>query len=214
MAEVTIYGFPQSTFVRTARLACEEKGVAYDIEPVEFGSEDHLAVQPFGKIPGFRHGGTTLWETLAICAYVDETFDGPALQPSDSLGRAYMFEWISAQNDYGYKALIHGLVFPRIVAPSRGEEPDEDLIAENLPAIERFLKVADGALGERTFFAGNAVSIADLFVLPCLFYTSITPEGQERLPRHENLGRWLATMQARPSFAATQPPMPERAAAE
>ena len=214
MAEVTIYGFPQSTYVRTARLACEEKGVAYDNEPVEFGSKEHLAVQPFGKIPGFRHGETTLFETLAICAYVDETFDGPPLQPADALGRAHMMEWVSAHNDYGYKALIHGLVFPRIVAPSRGEEPDETLIAETLPAIDRFLEIANGALGDRTFFAGDAVSIADLFVVPCLFYVSMTPEGQERLPKLANVSRWLDQMKSRPSFAATLPPMPEQQAAE
>ncbi|MEE8248170.1 MAG: glutathione S-transferase N-terminal domain-containing protein, partial [Alphaproteobacteria bacterium] len=42
MTEVVIYGFPQSTYVRTARLVCEEKGVAYDLAPVEFGSPEHL----------------------------------------------------------------------------------------------------------------------------------------------------------------------------
>ena len=29
MTEIVLYGFPQSTYVRTARLACEEKGVAH-----------------------------------------------------------------------------------------------------------------------------------------------------------------------------------------
>ena len=214
MAEVKIYGFPQSTFVRTARMACEEKGVAYDLEPVEFGSDELLAVQPFGKIPGFRHGDTTLWETLAICTYIDESFDGPSLQPTGTIDRARMLEWVSSLNDYGYTAMIRQLVFPRIVHPSRGQDPDEELIKEGLPNVERFLKVADGALADRKFFAGDAVSLADLFVVPCMFYTSLTPEGQERLPRFENVSRWLDGMQSRPSFAATMPPPPEQRAAE
>ena len=34
MAQVTIYGFPLSTYVRTVRMICDEKGVSYDLEPL------------------------------------------------------------------------------------------------------------------------------------------------------------------------------------
>ena len=35
MADVKIYGAPQSTYVRTARMICEEKGIDYDLEVVD-----------------------------------------------------------------------------------------------------------------------------------------------------------------------------------
>ena len=41
MTEIVLYGFPQSTYVRTARLACEEKGVAHVLESIEFGGAAH-----------------------------------------------------------------------------------------------------------------------------------------------------------------------------
>lgn len=66
MTDVVIYGFAQSSYVRTTRLVCEEKGVAYELAPVEFGSPAHLELHPFGKIPAFRHGDLVLHETSAI----------------------------------------------------------------------------------------------------------------------------------------------------
>ena len=34
MADLTLFGSPNSTFVRTARLALEEKGLDYKIDPI------------------------------------------------------------------------------------------------------------------------------------------------------------------------------------
>ena len=81
MSDIVVYGFAPSTFVRTARLALEEKGVDYELEAVDFGSEELLRLHPFGRIPAFAHGAVRLYETSAIVRYVDESFDGPALQP-------------------------------------------------------------------------------------------------------------------------------------
>jgi len=214
MADVKIYGAPQSTYVRTARMICEEKGVSYDLEPVEFGSEAHLAVHPFGKIPGFRHGDVTIYETAAIGVYVDEIFDGPALQPQGAVERALMVQWLSPTGDYGYQALICELVIPRVVQPMRGETPDEDAIKAALPKVERFLGVADAALTKSDFLVGGTLSLADLMLVPCVFYLSMTPEGQAMLPKYKGVAAWLERMMARPSFGATMPPAPEQEAAE
>jgi glutathione S-transferase len=40
MAEVKLYGFPPSTYTRTARFALEEKGVEYEIVALAFGSDE------------------------------------------------------------------------------------------------------------------------------------------------------------------------------
>jgi glutathione S-transferase len=124
MTDIIIYGIVQSSYVRTVRLACEEKGVSYEVQPIEFGSPEHLALHPFGKVPSARHGDVTMYETSAIVRYIDAAFDGPALQPADLLARTRMEQWISATIDYFYQDMIRELVFPRLVAPSRGAEPD------------------------------------------------------------------------------------------
>jgi len=214
MSDVTIYGSPHSTYVRTARMICEEKGASYDLQEVDLGSKDYAAIHPFGKMPGFRHGEVTLYETAAIGAYVDETFDGPALRPDDTLARARMVQWISATCDYAYQALIRELVIPRFVLPMRGETPDEDAIEAALPKIERFLAAAEATLAKSDYLAGDALSLADLMLAPCVFYVSMTPEGKAMLPRYKAVTAWLERIAARPSFAATMPPRPEQEAAE
>ena len=56
MADVVIYGPSPSTYVRTARLACAEKGITHVLEPLDLGSEAHAKLHPFRKIPAMRHG--------------------------------------------------------------------------------------------------------------------------------------------------------------
>ena len=136
MADVVLHGFPPSTYVRTARLVAEEKGVPYTIAGLEFGSDAHRAVHPFLKMPAMTHGKVHLFETFAIARYFDESFDGPALQPSDPVGRAVMTQWVSAFIDYMYGTIVRGLIMPRLVYPQRGQPVDEDAVRENLPNID------------------------------------------------------------------------------
>jgi hypothetical protein len=57
-----VFGEPYSVYVRTVRLALEEKAVNYELVPVDvFASggppPEHKARHPFGKIPAFEHAG-------------------------------------------------------------------------------------------------------------------------------------------------------------
>ena len=82
MADVTVYGFPISTFVNIVRLVLTHKEVAFDfhdLEP-EMGSPTHLSLHPFNRLPILDHAGFRIYEMSAIALYVDEVFDGPALQ--------------------------------------------------------------------------------------------------------------------------------------
>lgn len=146
MSDVTIYGFPQSSYVRTTRLVCEEKGVSYDIEPMAPHSPELLAVQPHGYMPAIRHGDFVLYEAGAIARYIDEAFDGPPLQPGDIEARAQMNKWISAACHYYDRAMVREIVIQRLVVPSRGGTPDEEMIADCVmqPIIASLLMTGEG----------------------------------------------------------------------
>ena len=95
MARPKLFGADFSVYVRIVRLALAEKGVGYDLVPVDVFAAGgvpawYLELHPFGRIPAFEHDGFRLFETSAIARYVDEAFDGPALQPTDPRGRATM----------------------------------------------------------------------------------------------------------------------------
>ena len=130
MSDIVIHGFPASTYTRTARLAAEEKGIAYSMADPEVGTDGYLALHPFGKMPAMTHGDVQLFETFAITRYFDEAFDGPALQPADLATRARMTQWVSAYVDYMYETIVRGPIVPRLVYPQRGVPVDEDALKE------------------------------------------------------------------------------------
>lgn len=98
MADITVYGFPHSSFVHIVQLVLNHKEVPYtfhDLEP-DMGSPKHLALHPFDRVPILQHGDFLLYETSAIVAYLEERFPTPALYPATIEGRALMNQWISA----------------------------------------------------------------------------------------------------------------------
>ena len=100
MAEPIVYGPSFSTYARTVRVVLEEKGVPYQLKPVniiagEGHSSEHMGRHPFGKVPAFEHDGFSLYETGAISRYIDRVFPGPALQPDDPKRAARMDQIIA-----------------------------------------------------------------------------------------------------------------------
>jgi len=208
MSAVVVYGFPQSTYVRAARMCLQEKGVDYALEPVDLGSDDYRALHPFGKVPAFRHGDVHLYETVAIGRYVDGAFDGPALAPAGVLDTARMSQWISVVIDYVYPTLIGKVVLERFAPAIRGRDADESVITEALPQVEYQLGIFDKALAESAMLAGDGPTIADFFLAPILFYAAITRDTAALVEARPNLVRWHAAMAERASYRDTIPDLP------
>lgn len=209
MAKPILYGPGYSTYTRAARLAMEEKGVDYDLVEVDFISgglpEEHLARQPFGKVPAFEHDGLALYETAAIERYVDEAFDGPALQPSTPAQRARMTQIISIIDSYTYPHTVGELVIQRLVRPMLGAEADEAVIRAAVPEVDKSMTQLDRLLGDNEFLAGNALSLADLHLAPIFDYFVNTPESNGIMDSKPRLGAWWERMASRDSMAKTAP---------
>jgi glutathione S-transferase len=211
MADVVIYGPSPSTYVRTARLACAEKGITHTLEPLDLGSEAHAKLHPFRKVPAMRHGDFVLFESGAIGRYVDRVFPGPALQPKDVKELARMDQWMSAVSDYCYQAMIREIVVQRVLVPMRGGKTDEAMVKAAWPKVEYQLSVLENTLGKQSYLAGGALSLADLMLSPILFYVKMQPEGGPLFAKHKGVSAWFDRMAARPSFGATMPEMPKAA---
>lgn len=205
MPDVTIYGPAMSTSVRTARMACVEKGVAHAREDVDFRSAAHRSLHPFNKVPVMRHGDFVLYETGAICRYVDRAFPGPPLQPKDLQSLARMDQWMSAIMDYIYSVMIGEFIWQRLFVPMKGGQPDEAKIEAAVPKVAHQLSVLDAALKPGPFLAGALASLADLMLFPVIVYLRATPEGGAALVKAPAVAAWFERIAARPSAAATDP---------
>jgi glutathione S-transferase len=202
MTDVTVYGFPISTFVNIVRLVLTHKNVAFDFQDLEpvMGSPSHLALHPFNRVPILDHAGFRIYETSAIALYVDEAFVGPALQPKDTRERARMHQWISAVSSYYYPYMSYHLSHERLIYPALGIAPDEKVVAHALPRITVALDVMERELAHGLdYLIGEQLTLADFFVLPTMTSLSMTPEGQEMLKTRPKIGAWRARMEAQPA---------------
>ena len=202
---VTLIGPWQSSYLRTARICCHEKGVAHTVEPIELGSEQHLSLHPWARVPILRHGDVQLIETSAICRYLDATFDAPALVPADPRAAAVMEQWISAINCYIYDHTIRNYALQYIVPGMRGEQPDRATIDASLPAMKRDLALLDRAYAGGAWIAGDELSLADLFVAPIVATVRNFPEAAAALGSCRNLSRAFEAFAARESFVQAHP---------
>ncbi len=217
MTDVAVLGFPRSTFVHIVQLVLTHKGVPFtfrDLEP-EMGTAAHLALHPFNRVPILQHGDFTLYETSAIATYVDEAFEGPALQPKDIRMRARMNQWISSVNSYYYPYMIYHVSHERNVFPQLGIASDEKVVAHALPKIEVALQVMERELGHgKEYLLGSGLSLADFYALPSTYAFGLTEEGKAMYPRFPKFCRWREGMEALPTVQRFRASLPPRAPIE
>ncbi len=205
MSRPVVYGFAGSSYVRSARLTLEEKGVPYSFVETGVGphkQQPHLRRNPFGLVPAFEHGELSLYETQAIARYVDEAFDGPPLQPRGVRERAIMNQLIGIVDCHVRTSISAVIFFQRLVVPERGAAPDEELIRQAMPEARISIHEIARLMGDSPFLVGSDITIADLLLFPQLDYFSMTPEGEHLLSERPTVSGWLDRMRSRTSVSA------------
>ncbi len=208
MAQLEIIGIPQSTYVRVARMVCEEKGVPYDLKPAAPHSPEIDAIHPFGKVPAMRHGDIELCESKAIASYIDRVFGGPKVIPDDPKQAAEVEQWVSLTNTVIDPTMIRTYLLNYIFPKGPDGKPDRAAIDGALPDMRKQAAILDKAVSKSGHLAGNGFSLADINLMPILFYVRQFPEGGEIVKSAKNLEAYFGRHSARPSFKNTMPPPP------
>ena len=207
MSEFIVYSVPGSPFGRAVLATLGEKAASYRLLPVvpgTFRSPEHLARHPFGRVPVLEHDGFGLYESQAILRYLDRVLPTPALTPGDSRAAARMDQVMNVNDWYLFQGVANVIGFQRVVGPRlMGLKPDEAAIDAAMPKAHTVFTELARLLGEQPYFAGDAVSLADLLIAPQLAFLTQTPEWSVLGAPHANIVAWLARMEARPSFQAT-----------
>ncbi|MEQ8411698.1 MAG: glutathione S-transferase family protein [Erythrobacter sp.] len=181
--DIVIYGSPVSPFVRKVAGVAMEKDVPFEIEPVDVFSPPQWFrdISPMKRIPVLRDRSIaeegpdgTIADSSAICAYIEAKHPSPTLYPTDPYARGRAV-WIE---EYADTALAPagglGIFRPIFFAVSKGEEPDlakaRATWGEQMPPVFDYL---ESALGGREFFAGDALSIADISVTTILMQVAL-----------------------------------------
>jgi glutathione S-transferase len=207
---LVLHGFRYSVYVRVARIALAEKGLAYEhveIDPfVPNVPAEYLALHPFKRVPALVDGDFVLYETEAITRYIDEAFPGPRLQPMEPRQRARMAQVISIIDSYGYTSMVRQVAGERVFARFRGRKPDEALIRAGLERSVHVLEALETLTpGSGPIAGGQVWSLADFHLAPMMAYFTAAPEGADALARYAKLSDWWRVVRERNSVHETEP---------
>jgi glutathione S-transferase len=167
----------------------------YDILKGETRSDAFLAtVNANGRIPVLQIGDTFLPESNAACWWLASD---TSLIPPDRLAQADMLRWMFFEQ-YNHEPNIATLRFWRAFV---GEETLTDLQRAQLPgkvaAGEAALTLMDEHLAGRSYFVGDALSLADVALYA---YTHVADEGGFDLAQWPAVQAWLTRVAATPGY--------------
>lgn len=198
---VKLYGIAGSPNVRGATIGLAEKGVDYELIDVAppFKAPEHLARNPFGRVPVMEHDGFTLYETQAILRYLDQAFSGPALQPTDVHETARMNQILGIIDYYLFPSWSGAIAFERLVATSVFGRPcDMECIEAALPMARSCAEALESMISA-PYLTGETFSLADIRLMPHLHWFRFTPEGETILAGKGKLSQWFERVSERPS---------------
>jgi glutathione S-transferase len=193
-----IYGHPMSTCTRKVLTTLVETNTPYELVLVDFAKGEHkqpahVARQPWGKVPTLEDDGFTMYESRAMCRYVNDKVGGK-LVPADLRARAMMDQWISVEHSYftpPSMKFVFQHVFHRQQEPSVMEGAQKEL--------EVALPVLDAHLAQHMYFAGADFSLADITYMPYVEYAMGTP-AKDIYGKHPHFMAWWNRVSERPSW--------------
>jgi len=167
MPDITIYlaNKNYSSWSLRGWLALKQTGEPFDeiVVPMKRPDtrETMLRYSPTGLMPALKHGDILVWESLAICEYLAETFPAAGLWPADRAARAHARS-VAAEMHAGFRALRQEL--PMNV---RGASAKRDLapeVRDNINRITAIWRDCIDEYGGPCLFGG--VTAADAMFAP------------------------------------------------
>jgi glutathione S-transferase len=148
-------------------LALKQSGIAFDEKLVPLDQPDTreriLAYSPSGRVPLLRHGEIEVWESLAICEYLNEAFPEAGLWPRARTARAHA-RAVSNEMHAGFAELRHNL--PMDASRDLRAKSRAARVAGEIARIEQIWTQARERYGSEGPFLFGRFSIADCMYAP------------------------------------------------
>ncbi|KAJ7275656.1 glutathione S-transferase-like protein [Mycena rebaudengoi] len=193
----------------TVLMTLAEKRIPFELVFVDLRAGEnklpaHLARQPFGQVPVLDDAGFVLYESRAICRYLEAKYpsQGPPLIPAGTEPTA-RFEQAASVEFANFEPHARAVYVQRIVQPLRGLEPDETAVAAALAGLAATLEVYERILGTQKFLAGDEFTLVDLFHVA--FGAPLAAIGCDLMTTSgPNVARWWADVLGRPAWKSVR----------
>ncbi|KAH8822345.1 thioredoxin-like protein [Flagelloscypha sp. PMI_526] len=166
------HGFNNSPCGKRVGIICQEKKIPFefiqvDITKGQHKSPEYMQYQPFGQVPYIEDNGFIVYESRAICRYLDDKYDqGPKLVPTDIEGKA-LFEQAASIESFNFDPFAFGAVREKLFKPQFiGAPADMEIYNGFIARLETSLDAYESILSKQPYLAGNTLTLVDLFHLP------------------------------------------------
>ncbi|MBO6504507.1 MAG: glutathione S-transferase family protein [Kordiimonadaceae bacterium] len=214
----TVYFVSGSPFAWRVMLALGLKGLDYQAKRLVFDEGDtqkpeYLALNPRGKVPTLVDGEVTVYESLAILAFLDRAYPDVPLLGETPADAALVWRRALEIDNYLASALT-GAARPIFTQTFAGKEAE---INENFAKVRAEIENTAGWLDGNDFMAGSAPTAVDVSLYPPLAMLrrvgpqlAGVPGIEANLPDFETdlpeLAAWMKRVEALPGFDAAYPP--------
>lgn len=194
---LTLHYHPLSSYCWKVLIALYENGAPFEPRLVNLGDPAaraaYAALWPTAKIPLLVDGDRVVPETSIQIEYLDHHHPGRVrLLPADFEAQLEVRLWDRLFDCYVMTPM------QRFIAQQLRPEGERDAatLTGTVDELGLAYDLIESRLGNRTWAAGEAFSMADCAAAPALFYAAIVrPFG----PGHERLAAYFERLLARPS---------------
>lgn len=203
---ITLHGSPHSTCTRKVLTVLHEKEAEYRFHPVDLGAGEHKAPahlqrQPFGVVPTLAHDGLEMYESRAICRYLDRALPGTSLTPTSLHDYARAEQYISVEQSY-FSGPALQIFYQKLKNPRMGLPTDPAAIQAARDRLAHTGDVLDARLEGARYFGGESFSLADVMFMPYVALLEVMGDG-DLVAKRPSFARWWSEVSARPSWVKT-----------
>jgi len=198
-------------------LGLEVKGLKYNSNLLEFSKKEHqspemLAMNPRGLLPVLKDGDNSVYESIAILAYLDQQNPDKPLFGSSPTETGYIWQRVFEVENYLCTPLLD------IIRPVFFDDVNDniDAIVKAASYVHAEFKTIEPQLSAHNYLAGEKISAADVVVFPmiqALLRALSLPEAKslelDFLPfasHYPNISNWIERITTIPGYENTYPP--------
>jgi glutathione S-transferase len=207
-----LYNYQTAPSPRRVRIFAAEKGIKLPTIQVDLAkgaqfTPEFRAKNPRCTVPVLElDDGTCLWETLAICFYLEQLIPEPVLMGGDAQEKALVLQWNQRIENDGFQAVMESFrnrvrgFQDRAVTGAHSFAQIPSLAERGRVRTEIFLRELNEHLARQRYVVGETFTMADITALVTVDFAGwiklTIPDD------HEHLKRWYDEISQRTSIRA------------